>query len=141
VNKFKKAAVMLVAGSAMIISGAGVANAGTGTEAVAVGSPGVLSGNNIQIPIHIPINLCGNTIDIIGVLNPAIGNTCINADGHQGGHRKDEHQGGGYQGGGEHQGGGYQGGGEHQGGGYQGGGEHQGGGYQGGGEHRGGDRG
>jgi hypothetical protein len=44
----------------------------------AVGSPGVLSGNLVQVPIHIPINVCGNTVQFIGVLNPAFGNVCIN---------------------------------------------------------------
>ncbi|MDT0269852.1 chaplin [Streptomyces sp. DSM 44915] len=48
-----------------------------GAVGFAAGSPGVLSGNNIQIPIEIPINLCGNTINIIGLLNPAIGNVCV----------------------------------------------------------------
>ncbi len=38
----------------------------------------MLSGNVVQVPIHIPINVCGNTINIIGLLNPAAGNTCIN---------------------------------------------------------------
>ncbi|KXN65910.1 hypothetical protein CONCODRAFT_12371 [Conidiobolus coronatus NRRL 28638] len=33
-------------------------------------SPGTLSGNVIQIPIVAPINACGNTVDVIGVLNP-----------------------------------------------------------------------
>lgn len=44
----------------------------------AIGSPGVLSGNVVQVPIHIPINLCGNSIDIIALLNPAFGNVCVN---------------------------------------------------------------
>nr|WP_202487562.1 chaplin [Streptomyces sp. SID8354] len=44
----------------------------------AKGSPGVISGNVIQVPISIPINLCGNTVDFIGILNPAFGNRCIN---------------------------------------------------------------
>ncbi|MFB6930277.1 chaplin, partial [Streptomyces noursei] len=41
-------------------------------------SPGVLSGNLIQVPVHIPVNVCGNTVDVIGALNPAFGNRCIN---------------------------------------------------------------
>lgn len=45
----------------------------------AVGSPGVISGNTIQIPIHLPINLCGNSIDIVGLLNATSGNTCVNS--------------------------------------------------------------
>ncbi|WUS35344.1 chaplin [Streptomyces sp. NBC_01255] len=45
---------------------------------VAIGSPGVLSGNVVQAPIHIPINVCGNSVNVIGVLNPAVGNFCGN---------------------------------------------------------------
>ncbi|MFC6064723.1 chaplin, partial [Streptomyces ochraceiscleroticus] len=41
-------------------------------------SPGVISGNVLQVPVHVPVNVCGNTIDIIGLLNPAFGNTCVN---------------------------------------------------------------
>src|SRR2546430_6648313 len=41
-------------------------------------SPGVISGNTVQIPIHLPVNLCGNSIDIIGLVNPTFGNTCVN---------------------------------------------------------------
>ncbi|MFD7029026.1 chaplin [Streptomyces sp. NPDC059917] len=42
-------------------------------------SAGTLAENVVQIPIHIPINVCGNSIGIVSVLNPAFGNTCINA--------------------------------------------------------------
>ncbi|MFE1287424.1 chaplin [Streptomyces sp. NPDC058751] len=49
-----------------------------GAQGVAVGSPGVLSGNVVQIPISIPVNACGNTVSVIGLLNPAFGNTCVN---------------------------------------------------------------
>ncbi|MGW5124771.1 chaplin [Streptomyces sp. NPDC004069] len=47
-------------------------------EGAATGSPGVLSGNVLQAPVHIPVNVCGNTVDVIGVLNPAFGNHCAN---------------------------------------------------------------
>ncbi|WTZ61704.1 chaplin [Streptomyces sp. NBC_01387] len=60
------------------LGAAAPAMADAGAEGVAVGSPGVLSGNVIQVPIHIPVNVCGNSINIIGLLNPAFGNTCIN---------------------------------------------------------------
>ncbi|MBA2945269.1 chaplin [Streptomyces sp. PSKA28] len=50
-------------------------------------SPGILSGNVIQAPIHVPVNVCGNTINVIGFLNPAIGNDCVNnGSGPDGGH-------------------------------------------------------
>ncbi|MEU2357808.1 chaplin [Streptomyces misionensis] len=48
------------------------------TTGTAVGSPGVASGNVVQVPIDIPVNACGDTVDIIGLLNPAFGNTCVN---------------------------------------------------------------
>ncbi|MEU9033977.1 chaplin [Streptomyces sp. NPDC048352] len=71
-------AVALAAG-ALVAGGASVASADAGAQGVAAYSPGVGSGNLIQVPIHIPINACGNTLSIIGLLNPSFGNTCINA--------------------------------------------------------------
>jgi hypothetical protein len=49
-----------------------------GAQGAAIGSPGVASGNVIQVPVHVPVNLCGNTISVIGLLNPTFGNNCIN---------------------------------------------------------------
>jgi hypothetical protein len=40
-------------------------------------SPGVISGNGIQVPVSVPINLVGNTVDVIGLLNPAFGNNGV----------------------------------------------------------------
>ena len=34
--------------------------------------------NTLQVPVHIPINVCGNIIHVISQLNPAFGNTCAN---------------------------------------------------------------
>ncbi|MFH8680479.1 chaplin [Streptomyces lydicus] len=70
-------AVAALAASAAL-GGISPAFADSDAAAGAVGSPGVLSGNVIQIPIHIPVNVCGNTINIVGLLNPAFGNTCFN---------------------------------------------------------------
>jgi hypothetical protein len=47
-------------------------------SAGASNSPGVVSGNVLQVPVHIPVNVCGNTVNVIGLLNPAFGNTCAN---------------------------------------------------------------
>ncbi|MFJ3934359.1 chaplin [Streptomyces sp. NPDC090029] len=77
--KHMKAAAV-VAGIVMALGGAAApAMADAGANGAAVGSPGVLSGNVIQVPIHIPVNVCGNSINVVGLLNPAFGNTCINA--------------------------------------------------------------
>lgn len=74
----KAALVVATVGLAMGAS-AGTAFADAGAKGAAVGSPGVISGNNVQIPVHVPINLCGNTVDVVGLLNPAQGNACANA--------------------------------------------------------------
>ncbi|WP_432068193.1 chaplin [Streptomyces sp. C10-9-1] len=77
--KHMKAAAV-AAGIVMALGGAAApAMADAGANGAAVGSPGVLSGNVIQVPIHIPVNACGNSINVVGLLNPAFGNTCINA--------------------------------------------------------------
>jgi hypothetical protein len=57
---------------------AGTAAADSDANGFAFGSPGLLSGNNIQIPLDLDLNVCGNTVDVIGVLNPAVGNACAN---------------------------------------------------------------
>ncbi|AXE24336.1 chaplin [Streptomyces globosus] len=76
----KAVAVTAAAGSALA-AGAGLAVADAGAHGAAVGSPGVLSGNLIQVPVHVPVNVCGNTVNVIALLNPAFGNTCINQSG------------------------------------------------------------
>ncbi|OII60400.1 chaplin [Streptomyces sp. CC53] len=77
-SRIAKAAVFTTAVAASMAGAAGVANADAGAEAAAVNSPGVGSGNAIQVPVHVPVNVCGNTIDIIGLLNPTFGNVCVN---------------------------------------------------------------
>ncbi|AWT43364.1 MULTISPECIES: chaplin [Streptomyces] len=77
-SRIAKGLVLTTAAVAAVAGGAGIAAADSGAQAAAAHSPGVLSGNVVQVPIHIPINVCGNTVDIIGLLNPAFGNTCVN---------------------------------------------------------------
>ncbi|MFB7588071.1 chaplin [Streptomyces sp. NPDC056169] len=74
-----KKAAAVIAGIVMAMGVASPAFADADAHGAAIGSPGVLSGNVVQVPIHIPINACGNSINVIGVLNPAFGNYCINA--------------------------------------------------------------
>ncbi|UUU37211.1 chaplin [Streptomyces sp. CA-210063] len=62
----------------MVIGAATPAVADADAKGFAAGSPGVLSGNVVQVPVHVPINVCGNTVNIVGLLNPAAGNVCIN---------------------------------------------------------------
>ncbi|MEU3529620.1 chaplin ChpH [Streptomyces sp. NPDC038707] len=74
----KKVVAAAAATGGLVLAGAGLAVADSGAQGAAVGSPGVVSGNVIQAPVHVPVNVCGNTIDVVGVLNPAFGNVCIN---------------------------------------------------------------
>lgn len=75
--KYKKAVVM-AAGVLVAAGAASPAMADSTAAGQAVGSPGVLSGNLFQVPVHIPVNVCGNTVNVIALLNPAFGNTCVN---------------------------------------------------------------
>ncbi|MEI5008892.1 MULTISPECIES: chaplin [unclassified Streptomyces] len=75
--KFRKTTTAL-AGLVMAMGMAAPALADSGATGVAAGSPGVLSGNVIQIPVHVPVNACGNSVNLIAVLNPAFGNLCVN---------------------------------------------------------------
>ncbi|MFG2528022.1 chaplin [Streptomyces sp. NPDC048516] len=103
-KRFVKAAAVSAASCAVVLSGAGIASAsgdghhggrghnhfrsdhralynhrsGANAAGFAAGSPGILSGNNVQVPINIPINLCGNSFSVAALLNPAFGNICIN---------------------------------------------------------------
>lgn len=77
----KAAAVTMIAGG-IIAAGAGAASAtghgGAGAHGTAVGSPGVASGNAVQAPVHVPVDVVGNTVNVVGLLNPAFGNLGLN---------------------------------------------------------------
>lgn len=77
--RIRTAAVTAVLTGALALTGTTAAFAADpGPVGAASDSPGVLSGNVIQIPIDIPVNLCGNTLDILAFMNPASANTCTN---------------------------------------------------------------
>ncbi|MEV4330604.1 chaplin [Streptomyces sp. NPDC049597] len=77
------ATVMLTGGALAMASG--YAHAGSNADGAAVGSPGVLSGNAVQLPVHVPVNVCGNTVNVVGLLNPAAGNSCADVSSSGGG--------------------------------------------------------
>ncbi|WJV51518.1 chaplin [Streptomyces flavofungini] len=78
-NLKKAAAVTMVAGG-LVAAGAGIASAhgGAAAHGEAKNSPGIVSGNLVQAPVHIPVNACGNSASVVGVLNPTFGNVCEN---------------------------------------------------------------
>jgi hypothetical protein len=51
---------------------------GSNADATTASSPGLASGNSLQVPVSVPVNVCGNTANIVGLLNPAAGNACAN---------------------------------------------------------------
>jgi small secreted domain DUF320 len=73
----KKVVAVAAATGGLVIAGAGMAAAESGALGSAVSSPGGLSGNVLQAPVHVPAELCGSTVDIIALLNPVYGNTCL----------------------------------------------------------------
>nr|WSX73376.1 chaplin [Streptomyces sp. NBC_00899]WSX80558.1 chaplin [Streptomyces sp. NBC_00899] len=66
----------MVAGG--VLASAGYAQADAAAEGDTAGSPGVLSGNSVEVPVHVPVNVCGDTINVVGLLNPVSGNACAN---------------------------------------------------------------
>jgi len=77
--------VAAASGALATLTGGTAAYADSGAQGGAAHSPGVASGNNVQVPVHVPVNVCGNTVDVVGLLNPAVGNRCSNG-GHGKGH-------------------------------------------------------
>lgn len=87
----RKGLMTVAAATGVLAATGGYAQADSGAHGSASDSPGVLSGNSVQAPVHAPVNVCGNTVNVVGVLNPAVGNKCSNKGGGSGHH----HSGGG----------------------------------------------
>ncbi|WP_043669565.1 chaplin ChpG [Streptomyces xylophagus] len=77
-SRIAKGLVLTSVAAAAMAGTAGIAAADSDAHGAAAHSPGVLSGNVVQVPVHIPVNVCGNTVNVIGLLNPAFGNECVN---------------------------------------------------------------
>ncbi|KNE79386.1 MULTISPECIES: chaplin [Streptomyces] len=72
----KKVVAVAAAAGGIMLAGAGVAAADSGALGSATDSPGIASGNAVQVPVNLPVNVCGTTVSVVGVLNPAFGNAC-----------------------------------------------------------------
>ncbi|MEU9392489.1 chaplin ChpG [Streptomyces sp. NPDC048324] len=77
-SRIAKGLALTSVAAAAVAGGAGIAAADSDAHGAAAHSPGVLSGNVAQVPVHVPVNVCGNTVNVIGLLNPAFGNECAN---------------------------------------------------------------
>ncbi|MGW6397667.1 chaplin [Streptomyces sp. NPDC055134] len=96
----RKGLITVAAATGVLAVSGGYAHADSGAEGGSSGSPGVLSGNTIQLPVDVPVNACGNTVNVVGLLNPAAGNDCANTSKPGGGHHGGSHHGGSHHGGG-----------------------------------------
>ncbi|MFD9672798.1 chaplin, partial [Streptomyces sp. NPDC059981] len=72
----RKTLITMAAAGGVLALGGGYAQAASGASGNAANSPGLLSGNNVQAPVDVPVNACGNSVTVIGALNPAFGNRC-----------------------------------------------------------------
>ncbi|MEU6591200.1 chaplin [Streptomyces sp. NPDC046881] len=82
--------MIAIAAASGAMAVAGPVHADSAADGSAGGSPGLISGNGIQLPVHLPVNVCGNTVNVAGLLNPAMGNGCTNAGDHTAGKQKAE---------------------------------------------------
>ncbi|MGP3925711.1 chaplin [Streptomyces sp. 8N616] len=80
----RKSLITVAAASGVLAVTGGYAYADADAGAISGNSPGIGSGNTVQVPVHVPVNLCGNTVNAVGLFNPANGNSCANVSG--GGH-------------------------------------------------------
>ncbi|MBM4790745.1 chaplin [Streptomyces sioyaensis] len=74
----KKVAAAAALAGGVVLAGAGLAVADSGAQGAALNSPGVVSGNTVQVPVHVPVNACGNTVSVVGLMNPSFGENCVN---------------------------------------------------------------
>lgn len=65
---------VMVAGG--VLASAGWAQADSSAGGDGAGSPGIASGNQVLVPVHVPVHVCGNSVDVAGLLDPAQGNAC-----------------------------------------------------------------
>ncbi|MER5471484.1 chaplin [Streptomyces sp. NPDC002935] len=77
-SRIAKGLALTSVAAAAVAGTAGIAAADSDAHGAAAHSPGVLSGNVLQFPVHHAVNLCGNTVNTPGLLNPTFGNTCVN---------------------------------------------------------------
>ncbi|MGY0063013.1 chaplin [Streptomyces sp. LZ34] len=78
-KNIKKFAAVTIAAGGLAVAGAGAASAHSPqAQGQAVNSPGIAAGNHVQAPVFIPVNVCDNTVRVIGALDQAFGAGCGN---------------------------------------------------------------
>ncbi|MGW0469087.1 chaplin [Streptomyces sp. NPDC003027] len=74
----RKGLITVAAAGGVLALGGGYAHADSGATGTSSNSSGIASGNTVQVPVHIPVNACGNSVNVVGLLNPTFGNSCAN---------------------------------------------------------------
>ncbi|MGY0487555.1 chaplin family protein [Streptomyces sp. WG-D5] len=85
----RKGLITVAAASGVLAVTGGYAHADSGADGSSSDSPGVLSGNSVEAPVDVPVNVCGNTVNVVGLLNPASGNGCDSGSDDDGGYADD----------------------------------------------------
>ncbi|WP_030564924.1 chaplin [Streptomyces aureocirculatus] len=62
----------------LMSAAAGTAAADSSATGTITDSPGVLTAIARQVPVHVPVNRCAVTANVVGLLNPGFGATCQN---------------------------------------------------------------
>ncbi|WP_438294562.1 chaplin [Streptomyces sp. HUAS TT7] len=75
--KLNKALAVTVLAGGALAAATGAASA-HGADGKAEHSPGIASGNLVQAPVSVPLNVSGNTLNVVGLLNSAFGNEATN---------------------------------------------------------------
>lgn len=75
----KKGLLLSAAAGALVLGGAAAASAATSATAdgLTADSPGVVSGNTVQVPADIPIQVCGVSVAAVAAATSADDNTCV----------------------------------------------------------------
>ncbi|GAB2773947.1 chaplin [Streptomyces daliensis] len=79
--KTAKKVVLVLAAAGMAAgasAGSALATDNASARGGAANSPGVGSGNLVQIPVDVPVNATGNSANVVGLVNPVFGNSSHN---------------------------------------------------------------
>lgn len=76
----KRGLALVAATTGIVLGGAAIASADSGavTNAHTSHSGGAVSGNVVQAPVNIPVNICGNSVEALAFKEVVHGTTCTN---------------------------------------------------------------
>lgn len=76
VNRTRVIAVALGALGVALTAGSALTAGGTGTAGSAAGAPGTVPDGRVRLPGDVPVHVCGETVDAVGLLDRAAGAAC-----------------------------------------------------------------